>query len=416
MVKKEKVYLGLSGGVDSSVAAVLLLEQGYSVIPVFMKCWENNTLDDCPWQEDQDAAYAVAEKLGIASEFRSWNFEREFFQDVVQYLVDEARQGRTGNPDVVCNRTIKFGAFLERALREGADYVATGHYARITQTDADRTQSDWGTQTYAERFRAGPRKVRVSPRFELLRPRCEWKNDQTYFLWQLTQQQLKHVLFPIGDFVSKDAVREEARRRGFATADRRSTRGICFVGKTPLTEFLGRFLPETPGPVVTTSGKVVGEHRGVNFYTLGQRKGIGVGDAHGPYYVAEKDAASNTLVVAPPAEMARIEKREIVVGDLHWTSGKAPKLPLRCSAYIRHPQPLQACVLSQNNAKFIRQRRTGAKPRKTILRSSARGPRWPSGGSALFRVRFEEPQWAPTPGQSVVFYDGDIVLGGGVIQ
>ncbi|OHA47811.1 MAG: tRNA 2-thiouridine(34) synthase MnmA [Candidatus Terrybacteria bacterium RIFCSPHIGHO2_01_FULL_48_17] len=357
MAKKRNVYLGLSGGVDSSVAAALLLEQGYNVVPVFIKCWENEVLGECPWREDQDAAYAVAEKLGVTKQFRSWNFEREFFQDVVQYLVEEAKRGRTGNPDVVCNRTIKFGVFLDRALAEGADFVATGHYARVRGTED-------GVQ--------------------LLRPKCEWKNDQTYFLWQLTQKQLRQVMFPVGEFTSKDLVREEARRRGLDTANRRSTRGICFVGKTPLQEFLGRFLPETPGPVVTTSGKVVGEHRGVNFYTLGQRKGIGVGDAHGPYYVKEKNTATNTLVVAPPAEMARIEKREVVVGDMNWISGTAPNFPFRARAYIRHPQPLQGCRVQ------------GTGDRITVL--------------------FDEPQWAPTPGQSVVFYDGEAVLGGGVIQ
>jgi len=196
MAKKRNVYLGLSGGVDSSVAAALLLEQGYNVVPVFIKCWENEVLGECPWREDQDAAYAVAEKLGVTKQFRSWNFEREFFQDVVQYLVEEAKRGRTGNPDVVCNRTIKFGVFLDRALAEGADFVATGHYARVRGTED-------GVQ--------------------LLRPKCEWKNDQTYFLWQLTQKQLRQVMFPVGEFTSKDLVREEARR---PVGDRRLDGGV----------------------------------------------------------------------------------------------------------------------------------------------------------------------------------------------
>lgn len=373
--KAKKIFVGLSGGVDSSVAAALLIEQGYDVVPVFLKCWEDplnvergtpgtSLPGDCPWQEDQEAAYAVCEKLGITSRFQSWNFTEEFMETVVQYLVDEARLGRTGNPDVICNRTVKFGAFLERALAEGADAVATGHYARRSEA----------------RSREG-RRV-----FQLLRPNCETKNDQTYFLWQLKQEQLLNALFPIGDFASKDAVREEARRRGLPSAERRSTRGICFVGKEiGYAGFLQRFLPKEQGAVVTTAGRVVGQHEGLAFYTLGQRQGIGISDAHGPYYVVEKDEERNTLVVAPPAEQYRLWQRDIVVRDANWISGAAPVMPLTCSAFVRHPQ--DTTVLC------------------TVSRSGDR-----------LQVQFAEPQYAPTPGQSVVFYDGDVVLGGAVIQ
>ena len=390
MVKK-KVYFGLSGGVDSSVAAALLLEQGHDVVPVFLKCWEESDFkDSCPWEEDQKMALEVAEKLGIADKFQSWNFSQEFFESVVQYLIDEAKEGRTGNPDVVCNRTIKFGAFLERAFNEDADFVATGHYARV-------------------------RKIKSG--FELLRPRCEAKNDQTYFLWQLSQNQLSRALFPIGEFESKEAVREEAKRRGLPTAERKSTRGICFVGKVGQTEFLSQFLPHQSGDVVTTSGKVVGKHQGVNFYTLGQRQGIGVMGGGGPYYVIEKNEMRNELIVAPPAETPKLWKNQVVIGELHWISGYVPQLPFRGSAFIRHPQQNTVpCVLSQNHEE--RDASTtlgaGAEPRRTVPRSSAGS--LVAEPSASFRVQFNEPQWAPTPGQSIVLYDNEVVLGGGVIQ
>ena len=358
----KKVFLGLSGGVDSSVAAALLLDQGYDVVPVFLKCWEESDFEgNCPWEEDQKMALEVAEKLGIADKFQSWNFSQEFFENVVQYLVDEAKEGRTGNPDVVCNRTIKFGAFLERAFNDGADFVATGHYARV-------------------------RKIKSG--FELLRPRCEAKNDQTYFLWQLNQNQLSRALFPIGEFENKEAVREEARRRGLPNAERKSTRGICFVGKIGQAEFLSQFLPHRSGNVITTSGKVVGKHQGVNFYTLGQRQGIGVMGGGGPYYVIEKNEIRNELIVAPPAETPSLWKKEAIIGNLNWIFGKASNLPLRCSAFIRHPQPATVSC-------FV-----------TYLPSTI----------FHLQVSFDEPQWAPTPGQSIVLYDDEVVLGGGAIQ
>ena len=253
--------------------------------------------------------------------------------------------------------------------------MATGHYARLARTDDQRQTTD------------NSRESLVVGRWSLLRPHCAAKNDQTYFLWQLTQRQLRHVLFPIGEFPSKEAVREEAKRRGIPSADRRSTRGICFVGKDiGYAGFLEQFLDVEPGDVVTTSGRVVGQHRGAVFATLGQRQGIGVSDAHGPYYVVEKDLARNRLVVAPPAEAQQLYRNEVVVGGANWISGGAPALPIRCASFMRHPQERPvACTVSAIE-------------------------------EGRLRVRFDEPQYAPTPGQSVVFFLHDAVLGGGVMM
>jgi tRNA-specific 2-thiouridylase len=384
MVRKGKVYLGLSGGVDSAVAAAILLEEGYDVVPVFLKCWEDlegveeggsGQGFECPWQEDQEAAVAVAEKLGIAKAFRSWNFTREFFETVIEPLIEEARKGRTGNPDVLCNRTIKFGAFFERALKEGADFVATGHYARLARlARADDEKRTPEGQSFV--------------RYQLLRPRCEAKNDQTYFLWQLREEQLSRAMFPIGDFPSKEAVREEARKRGLPSSERRSTRGICFVNpREGYAGFLKRFLRSRVGDIVTTHGDVVGRHDGVAFVTLGQRQGIGIVDGRGPYYVVAKNEKENLIIVAPPAEAQRLLwKRETFIGEVNWISGVAPPFPLRCSAFIRHPQ------------------------RETVP------CRVEEVGGGILRVTFDEPQYALTPGQSVVLYDGDVVVGGGIIQ
>jgi len=363
MEKKGTVYLGLSGGVDSAVAGARVLQQGYDVVPVFLKWWENVDAAACPWKEDQEAALATAEALGISDAFRTWNFSEEFFQDVFTPLIEDAKAGFTGNPDADCNRVVKFGAFLNRALAEGADFVATGHYSRVR---------------------------RAGDQYELLRPLCEAKNDQTYFLWQLTQEQLARVLFPIGEFPSKEAVRAEAQKRGLPSADRKSTRGICGIEKrnyaSGYSDFLGEYIPGSEGDIVTTGNRVVGRHAGVARYTLGQRKGIGVIADGGPYYVVEKDFHANILRVASSAEaQSLLFKEEAFIRDVKWISGNAPAFPLQCSAFVRHPQiELVSC---------------------SVMRE----------GETL-RVRFDEPQWSPTPGQSIVLYDGDVVLGGGVIQ
>ena len=405
MAKKKTVYVGLSGGVDSSVAAALLLEQGYDVIPVFLKWWEPEAYSiqptayspsDCPWREDQEAAYAVARHLGIAEKFRTWNFSEDFFAYVLQPLIEEAKRGRTGNPDVDCNRVVKFGAFLERALAEGADFVATGHYARVARHPRARNH---------EKSDAKSRETT-----SLLRAKCEAKNDQTYFLWQLTQEQLSRTLFPIGEFLSKEAVREEARKRGLPSADRRSTRGICGIEKrnypSGYSDFLGQYIPEQEGDVVTTSGRVVGKHQGVARYTFGQRQGTGVTAGGGPYYVVEKDEKENRLVVAPPAEAQALWKNDVVIGDVHWISGSPPRFPLTCEAFIRHPQDQSVrCLVTRMHTNTFGNTRI----RHTNIRDHS------CGNSCLIRVVFSEAQWAPTPGQSVVFYDGDVVLGGGVI-
>jgi len=356
----KKVYLALSGGVDSSVAAVLLLKKGYDVFPVFLKCWSEESaglkgIADCPWKEDQESAIAVCKKLGIQEQFQTWNFEPEFFESVVEYFISEHKTGRTPNPDVICNQTIKFGLFFERALKEGADFVATGHYAKIKS----------GKKGY-----------------QLLKAECESKNDQTYFLYRITQEQLSRTLFPIGEFKSKDKVRALAKKRGLPSAEKKSTRGICFVGKKNQKELLFSFITPRAGSIVTKEGELVGRHQGVEFYTLGQRRGIGLFGGKSPLFVAEKDLEKNVLVVAPERELW---EKEVLVSDLHWISSVSPKLPFKCSAFIRHPQPeTTPCILKKEE-------------------------------NNTFKVIFKKPQWAPTKGQSVVFYQKEVVAGGAVI-
>lgn len=438
--RNKTVYLGLSGGVDSSVAAALLLEQGYQVVPVFMKCWSDEAMGwkyagACPWQEDLDDAYAVCEKLGIAAAFRAWNFEREYRETVLEPYLEDTKRGLTPNPDVTCNETIKFGLFFERALAEGADYVATGHYARVRKIAGARrvpsqsipdpsTCSGSGlppTRQFAQEH-ASPQSYHTLPRhirslesddegteWKLLTAQCEPKNDQTYFLHRMTQAQLSRTLFPIGKIGTKAEVRARARALGLPTSDKRSTRGICFVGKGRHNELIASAVERNPGPIVTIAGRTVGEHEGVARYTIGQSGHLGITHAHGgPYYVVEKDLAANTLVVVPPAETWRLWQKEIVARNVHWIAGESPSLPLRAHAAIRHPQQDLAapCLVAQIHAD------------DTQNNADSDGRRKSASMSASVRVRFEEQQWAPCPGQSVVFYDErkETVLGGGVID
>lgn len=358
---EKKVFLALSGGVDSSVAALLLLKRGYDVFPVFLKCWSEQSMNlpspilNCPWEEDLKFALAVCEKLGIENKFQTWNFEKEFFENVITYYIEEQKKGKTPNPDIVCNQKIKFGIFFNLAMEQGADFVATGHYARIKKT------------------RSG---------FLLLRAKCESKNDQTYFLYRISQKQLSKTLFPIGEFESKEKVRQLAEKFCLPTAQRKSTRGICFVGKENQKKILFNFIPPHPGPIMTPDGKIVGEHLGVEFYTLGQRTGIGLwGGQKQRLYVIEKDFKKNILIVG---EASLLFKKEVFVGNLHWIL-EEPKFPVKCSTFLRHPQE------------------------KTVSTHLFKIK------NNLIKVIFKKPQWAPTPGQSIVFYQGQKVLGGGII-
>ena len=354
---KKKVIVGMSGGVDSSAAAALLLEQGYEVTGAFMKNW-SETKDpktgECAWQQERRDAMEVAAQLGVP--FMTFDFEKEYDEAVVKYLYREYEAGRTPNPDVMCNRAVKFDLFLKEALKLGADFIATGHYARVSEEGG---------------------------RYRLLAG-LDRNKDQSYFIFSLGQDQLKHVLFPIGH-LDKHDVRAYARDKGLSTADKKDSQGICFIGKVEMKEFLSRAIPPKPGAIVTVEGKEVGRHDGVAAFTVGQRHGLGVGGGT-PYYVVEKDVVSGTVTVAEGADHPALYKDRLTAEGWTWVSGEAPKLPLACKARIRYRQPLQGCEVRATDE------------------------------SGILEVVFGDRQRAVTPGQFVVLYQDDEVLGGGVIR
>ncbi len=349
-----KIVVGLSGGVDSAVAALLLKQQGHEVAGLFMKNWEEDDTDThCGAEEDLKVVRAVCALLGIP--LKTVNFSAEYWDRVFSYFLEEHKRGRTPNPDVLCNKEIKFKAFLDHALGLGAEAIATGHYARIEQRDG---------------------------RYALLKARDAQK-DQTYFLYPLGQAELARTLFPIGH-LTKPEVRARARAGGLPNHDRKDSTGICFIGERDFKGFLARYLPAQPGEMRALTGERLGQHDGLMYYTLGQRHGLGIGGAGEPWYVARKDLASNTLYVVQGENHPALFSRGLAAGELHWVAGAAPALPLRCTAKTRYRQPDQDCVLE-------------------------------TGGDPL-AVGFGQPQRAVTPGQSVVFYQGEECLGGGVIQ
>ena len=356
----QRVVVGMSGGVDSSVAAWLLARQGYDVVGVFMKNWEDDDTDEyCTSRVDLVDAAAVCDVIGI--DLEAVNFAAEYRERVFAHFLHEYRAGRTPNPDVLCNSEIKFEAFLDHALRLGADFVATGHYARVRRAAGDAS------------------------RVELLKA-VDATKDQSYFLHRLSQRQLSPVLFPLGD-ITKREVRAIARREGIPTYAKKDSTGICFIGERPFRDFLARYLPRTPGPMLTPGGVRVGEHVGLAYYTLGQRQGLGIGGTRdggdAPWFVAGKDMARNALVVVQGHDHPRLYAQDVIVQDLHWIAGHAPALPLRAGAKTRYRMADAGCTLSA------------------------------SGNGVV--ARFEAPQWAPTPGQYLVVYDGEVCLGGGVI-
>ena len=349
----------MSGGVDSSVAAWLLKQQGYDVVGVFMKNWEDDDDDEyCSSRQDLVDAASVADVIGI--ELDAVNFAAEYRERVFGLFLRDYAAGRTPNPDVLCNSEIKFRAFLDHALALGADRIATGHYARVRRD--------------------------AQGRVELMKA-LDVTKDQTYFLHRLTQAQLAPVLFPLGELTKRD-VRAIARREGLPTYAKRDSTGICFIGERPFRDFLARYLPRMPGPIVTPEGVRVGEHQGLAYYTLGQRQGLGIGGMHDgaglPWYVAGKDMARNALIVVQGHAHPLLHAREVRAGDGHWIAGVSPRLPARFTAKTRYRMPDAACE----------------------VRSAEDG----------VVASFDVPQWAPTPGQYLVLYDGDVCLGGGEIE
>ena len=350
----EKVVVGMSGGVDSSVAALLLKRAGYDVVGLFMKNWEDDDADEyCSTREDLIDAAAAADVIGI--ELEAVNFSAEYKDRVFADFLREYAAGRTPNPDVLCNAEIKFKAFLDHAMRLGAARIATGHYARI----------DFSGNA-----------------FRLLKGKDEAK-DQTYFLHRLNQQQLSRVVFPLGE-LRKAEVRRIALEAGLPNHAKKDSTGICFIGERPFREFLHRYLPKAPGAMVDENGTALGEHIGLAFYTIGQRKGIGIGGAGEAWYVAEKRIGANELVVVRGHDHPLLLRNSLKAGAASWIAGEAPAERSSHTAKTRYRQADAACTLA-------------------LVRESE------------IAVEFPAPQWAVTPGQSVVLYDREVCLGGGII-
>ncbi len=354
----KKVMIGMSGGVDSAVAALLLLQQGWEVEGLFMKNWEEDDTEQyCSAAEDLADAQQVADQLNIP--LHSVNFSAEYWDQVFSHFLDEYRAGRTPNPDIICNREIKFKAFLEHALRLGASHIATGHYAQISSDSSGHH----------------------------LLLCCDEDKDQTYFLHLLNQQQLAHTIFPLAK-IQKHEVRQLAEEAQLSNHAKKDSTGICFIGERKFSEFLQRYLPAQPGSIETTDGVQIGEHQGLMYYTLGQRKGLGVGGVTGrpeiPWFVVAKELKGNRLIVAQQHDHPLLLSRELHGNQLHWISGNQPNTPLQCQARIRHRQPLQSCTIQSIH-------------------------------DDQCQVEFEQPQRAITPGQSVVFYRTGECLGGAVI-
>jgi tRNA-specific 2-thiouridylase len=345
----KKVYVGLSGGVDSSVTAALLIEQGYNVTGVYMKNWSKDMPGfACPWKEDYQDAKRVAVQLGI--DFKMYDFEKEYKHKVVDYMVKEYQAGRTPNPDIMCNQEVKFKLFLETALEDGADMIATGHYARIEK-------------------RGGRARLKVAK---------NTAKDQSYFLYRVEEQALQKSLMPIGEFATKDEVREVAKKLGLVTAGKKDSQGICFVGKVGIKDFLIAELgPQKPGNIVDQEGKVIGEHDGAIYYTIGQRHGLDVGGGL-PYYVYGKDMTKNEVYVTTNLQDEKLWQAELKLSDLHWINDE-PLKKHKYGARNRYRSPLVVC--SVDNA----------------------------------IVKLKDETRAITPGQSTVIYDGDYVIGGGIV-
>jgi tRNA-uridine 2-sulfurtransferase len=353
--KETRVVVGMSGGVDSSVAAMLLKEQGYDVIGIFMKNWDDtDEFGVCTATEDYEDVIRVCNQLGIP--YYAVNFEKQYWDKVFTYFLDEYKTGRTPNPDVICNKEIKFKAFLDHAMSLGADYVATGHYARVVRNDG---------------------------KVHMLRGKDENK-DQTYFLNQLTEEQLNKVLFPLGD-MEKSKVRELAAGANLATASKKDSTGICFIGERNFKEFLGGYLPAQKGNMETIDGKVVGHHDGLMYYTIGQRRGLGIGGDGDPWFVIGKDMERNVLYVGQGFHHEMLYSDSIIASNVSWIFNGDMTETFECTAKFRYRQPDNKVTIERLDDSKV-------------------------------KVIFHEPIRAIAPGQAVVFYQGEECLGGGIID
>jgi len=356
----KNIIVGMSGGVDSSVTALLLLEQGHQVTGLFMKNWEEDDgTEYCTAMQDLADAQQVCDRLGI--ELKTVNFAAEYWDEVFEVFLSEFEKGRTPNPDILCNKHVKFKAFLNYAIEDlGAEYIATGHYARVEERSSE---------------------------YFLLKG-LDPAKEQSYFLYTMGQKQLSRTLFPIGH-LHKTEIRALAEKAGFDNCRKKDSTGICFIGERKFKEFLQRYLPTQPGDIRTPEGRTIGRHHGLMYYTLGQRQGLGIGGVQNtpdePWYVLEKDLDNNVLLVGQGHDHPLMLHNTLEAGQLDWCSNRPLTATLRCAAKTRYRQADQACTLSP----------------------------LPDGRC---KAVFDEPQRAITPGQSVVFYDGEICLGGGIIE
>jgi len=353
--KNTKVVVGMSGGVDSSVCALLLKEQGYNVVGVFMKNWdEENDEGVCTATQDYEDVRSVCSTLDIP--YYTVNFVKEYWDKVFEYFLSEYRKGRTPNPDVMCNKEIKFKAFLDFAISIGADYIAMGHYAQVDYKNGE---------------------------YRLLRG-VDKNKDQSYFLCELNQNQLSKSMFPIGH-MTKPEVRELAKKHNLITASKKDSTGVCFIGERNFRDFLNNYLPAKSGPIKSLDGEIKGEHFGLMHYTLGQRKGLGIGGSGEPWFVVEKDLKTNTLYVVQGEKNPALYCSSLKATDVNWISNKEKQKSFECSAKFRYRQEDQDVIVHiKDNSNCI--------------------------------VEFKNPQKAITPGQAVVFYDKEVCLGGGIID
>ena len=354
-----RVIVGMSGGVDSSVSALLLKQQGYQVEGLFMKNWEEDDgTEYCTAMDDLADAQAVCDKLGI--KLHKANFAAEYWDNVFEHFLNEYRNGRTPNPDILCNKEIKFKAFLDYAQHLNADFIAMGHYARGGIVDGQA----------------------------VLKKGLDNNKDQSYFLHQVGSEQLARTLFPVGE-LEKPEVRRLAEEHDLITHNKKDSTGICFIGERRFRDFLKQYLPAQPGDIITEAGDTIGQHSGLMYHTIGQRQGLGIGGLKGasesPWYVVEKDLVNNVLIVGQGNDNPLLFSEALTASDIFWISGQAPEMPARLTVRVRYRQQDQACTLSKMN-------------------------------DGHYLVVFDEAQRAVTPGQSVVFYNDDICLGGGVID
>ncbi len=347
---KKTVIVGMSGGVDSSVSALLLKQQGYHVIGLFMKNWEETNEEGlCHSASDYEDVMRVCDQIDIP--YYSVNFTKEYREQVFAQFIQDFKKGLTPNPDILCNREIKFKVFLNKAIELGADYLATGHYCQNKEGHLIKG--------------------------------IDYQKDQTYFLYTINQSILERVLFPIGALEKKE-VRELARRFQLSTSEKKDSTGICFIGERDFRKFLSQYIAVQPGHFETLAGKIVGDHHGAAYYTIGQRKGLGIGGQGDAWFVVGKDIEKRIVYVEQGANHPALFRSELQADELSWVSGQPPHLPFTCHAKIRYRQADQVCIIQKIE-------------------------------DGRARVTFPTPQRAVTPGQSIVFYEGDVCLGGGVI-